>query len=80
MLEKKNIEKAKYYLEALEADKYAFSISSFFVVHKLGYLYTELKEYEKANYYINWINEFVSKQDSKISNLLKKISDSVKRS
>ena len=29
MLEKKNIEKAKYYLEALEADKYAFSISSF---------------------------------------------------
>lgn len=77
MLEKKNIEKAKYYLEALEADKYAFSISSFFVVHKLGYLYTELKEYEKANYYINWINEFVSKQDSKISNLLKKISDSL---
>ena len=49
MLEKKNIEKAKYYLEALEADKYAFSISSFFVIHKLGYLYTELKEYEKAN-------------------------------
>ena len=77
MLEKKNIEKAKYYLEALEANKYAFSISSFFVVHKLGYLYTELKEYEKANYYINWINEFVSKQDSKISNLLKKISDSL---
>ena len=77
MLEKKNIEKAKYYLEALEADKYAFSISSFFVVHKLGYLYTELKEYEKANYYINWINEFASKQDSKISNLLKKISDSL---
>lgn len=35
------------------------------------------KEYEKANYYINWINEFVSKQDSKISNLLKKISDSL---
>ena len=68
---------AKYYLEALEANKYAFSISSFFVVHKLGYLYTELKEYEKANYYINWINEFVSKQDSKISNLLKKISDSL---
>ena len=77
MLEKKNIEKAKYYLEALEADKYAFSISSFFVVHKLGYLYTELKEYEKANYYINWINEFASKQDSKISNLLKKISNSL---
>ena len=77
MLEKKNIEKAKYYLEALEADKYAFSISSFFVVHKLGYLYTELKEYEKANYYINWINEFASKQDNKISNLLKKISDSL---
>lgn len=77
MLEKKNIEKAKYYLEALEADKYAFSISSFFVVHKLGYLYTELKEYEKANYYINWINEFASRQDSKISNLLKKISDSL---
>ena len=77
MLEKKNIEKAKYYLEALEADKYAFSISSFFVVHKLGYLYTELKEYEKANYYINWINEFASRQDSKISNLLKKISNSL---
>ena len=77
MLEKKNIEKARYYLEALEADKYTFSISSFFVVHKLGYLYTELKEYEKANYYINWINEFASKQDSKISNLLKKISNSL---
>lgn len=77
MLEKKNIEKAKYYLEALEVDKYAFSISSFFVVHKLGYLYTELKEYEKANYYINWINEFASRQDSKISNLLKKISNSL---
>jgi len=77
MLEKKNIEKAKYYLEALEANKYNYSLSSFFVVHKLGYLYTELKEYEKANYYINWINEFASKQDSKISNLLKKISDSL---
>ena len=77
MLEKKNIEKAKYYLEALEADKYAFSISSFFVVHKLGYLYTELKEYEKANYYINWINEFAAKQDGKFSNFLMKISDSL---
>lgn len=77
MLEKKNIEKARYYLEALEVDKYTFSINSFFVVHKLGYLYTELKEYEKANYYINWINEFASKQDSKISNLLKKISNSL---
>ena len=77
MLEKKNIEKARYYLEALEVDKYTFSINSFFVVHKLGYLYTELKEYEKANYYINWINEFASRQDSKISNLLKKISNSL---
>ena len=77
MLEKKNIEKAKYYLKALEADKYAFSISSFFVVHKLGYLYTELKEYEKANYYINWINEFAAKQDGKFSNFLMKISDSL---
>ena len=77
MLEKKNIEKAKYYLEALEADKYAFSISSFFVVHKLGYLYTELKEYEKANYYINWINEFAAKQDGKFSNFLMKISNSL---
>ena len=77
MLEKKNIEKARYYLEALEADKYAFSISSFFVVHKLGYLYTELKEYEKANYYINWINEFAAKQDGKFSNFLMKISDSL---
>ena len=47
------------------------------MIHKLGYLYTELKEYEKANYYINWINEFASKQDNKISNLLKKISDSL---
>ena len=27
-----------------------YSLSSFFVVHKLGYLYTELKEYEKALY------------------------------
>ena len=58
-------------------DKYTFSINSFFVVHKLGYLYTELKEYEKANYYINWINEFALRQDSKISNLLKKISNSL---
>lgn len=29
MLEKKNIEKAKYYLEALEANKYNYSLSSF---------------------------------------------------
>ena len=77
MLEKKNIEKARYYLEALEVDKYTFSINSFFVVHKLGYLYTELKEYEKANYYINWINEFAAKQDGKFSNFLMKISDSL---
>ena len=36
-----------------------------------------LKEYEKANYYINWINEFAAKQDGKFSNFLMKISDSL---
>ena len=50
---------------------------NFVINYNLGATMLEKKNIEKAKYYINWINEFASRQDSKISNLLKKISNSL---
>lgn len=77
LLENKDIEKAKLYLEPLENKKYNFDLNSFFIIHKLAYLYTELRNHDKAKYYINWIIEFSNRQKNDISEILVKISESM---